>query len=74
MASASTYVTFTGAEDTKAATWTPITSSFGYFFGLEVTDGSGFVGIDLISLTNGSATVRASARFSGKVYLTFFDV
>lgn len=73
MASSSTSVTFNGTQDTVAASWTPISSSFGSFYGLQLTSG-GFVGIWLTAVANGSATVNTTARFSGTVYLTFFDI
>ena len=74
MATSQTSVTFNGSQDTLAATWTPISSSFGSFMGLVITDSSGFVGIWLTGLSNGAATVNTSAPFSGTVYLTFFDI
>jgi hypothetical protein len=47
--------------------------NYGIIQGVQVSDGSGPVCIDLTSVSSSGATINASAPFTGTVSLTVFD-
>lgn len=61
------------ATNTGTATWTAMAGNYGIIQGVQVSDGSGPVCIDLTSVSSSGATINASAPFTGTVSLTVFD-
>lgn len=71
MALATATATFTGVQDTVAVVWSAafIAAPTLVTSGVVITDGSGPVYVDIISVTNTGCTVETSGRFSGAVEL-----
>lgn len=74
MAAVSFYVTFTGSQDTLAASWPARPGNYAVMLSAPwVTDSSGPVALWLTGVGSSGATVNTSARFGGLVYGVVVD-
>lgn len=73
MAIVSATATFV-TDDSVDVTWDALGGSYGIVTGLKVTDGEGPVGVWLTAVSDGAATVNASAAFSGTVELLIYTL
>lgn len=71
MALATATATFTAVQDSVVVVWSTafISAPTLVTSGVTVTDGSGPVQVDIISVTNTGCTVETSGRFAGSVNL-----
>jgi hypothetical protein len=71
MALSTATATFNGSQDSVAVVWSTafISAPTLVTSGVVITDGSGPVMVDIISVTNTGCTVETSARFTGAVEL-----
>jgi hypothetical protein len=71
MALATATAAFNSSQDSVAVVWSTafISAPTLVTSGVVVTDGSGPVAVDIISVTNTGCTVETSARFTGAVEL-----